>query len=151
MTLFENIQVLEPFFHSIRKHQSFFIIDVKLPEAWSYKELVVDLKDVVGVKDNGVKGGQRFLSFFSKQTNEDIQKSNGLILEVIRVNQEREEKERLLQEKIIELKRKFEDSDLDSLKSLHFEYSEPSTVMDEVETFEEEIEDEEIEGTGMAQ
>lgn len=146
MTLYENIQVLEPFFHSIRKHQSYFIVDVKIPSGWSFKENVVSVQETVGFKDNGVKGEFRFLSFYTKQENEDIQTSVNTILEVIRVNQEREEKERLLQEKIIELKRQFETSDLTSLKGLHFDFSEPVTTgnveIDEQTEDEEETEDE---------
>lgn len=144
MTLYNNIQQLEPYFHSIRKHQSFFIIDVKLPKGWTFKETVVKTQETVGFKDNGVKGEFRFLSFFSKQENEDIELSLSTIKEVINTNQEREEKERLLQEKIIELKRKFEDGDLDTLKGLHFDYSEPTNTSVEIEEEEsvEETEDE---------
>lgn len=139
MTLYENIQVLEPYFHSIRKHQSFFIIDVKIPKGWSFKENVVKVQESVGFKDNGVKGEFRFLSFYTKQENQEVETSVSTILDVINTNQEREEKERLLQEKIIELKRQFEVTDLDSLKGLHFDFSEPTETNEE--TLEEEDED----------
>jgi hypothetical protein len=145
MTLYENIQVLEPFFHSIRKHQSFFIIDVKIPEGWSFKENLVPVQETIGFKDNGVKGGFRYLSFFSKQEDKEIELSKKTILDIIKVNQEREEKERLLQEKIIELKRQFEVTDLDSLKGLHFDFSEPTVTNESLE-----IEDSN-EGTRLAE
>jgi hypothetical protein len=137
MTLYENIQQLEPYFHSIRKHQSFFIIDIKIPKDWTFKNIVVREKEVVGFKDNGIKSDFRFLSFYTKQENIDIETSIGIINDVINTNQEREEKERLLQEKIIELKRKFEDGDLDTLKSLHFEVSQETVVSTDEETVNE--------------
>lgn len=144
MTLYDNIQLMEPFFHSIRKHQSFIIIDIKLPESWTYKSDVVGVKETIGVKDNGIKGGKRFLSFFSKQTDSDIDLSVTTILSVVNGNQEREDKERLLQEKIIELKRRFETNDLDSLKGLHFEVSKETEVsgMEEEMTDTKETKDE---------
>lgn len=131
MTLYENIQQIEPYFHSIRKHQSFFIVDVKLPKGWDFKQTVVEVSENVGFKDNGIKGEFRFLSFYTKQENEKVELSISTIKEVIRLNQEREEKERLLQEKIIELKRQFETSDLDSLKGLHFDFSEHTELSEE--------------------
>lgn len=144
MTLYENIQVLEPYFHSIRKHQSFLIVDVRIPKAWTFKESLVPVKEVVGFKDNGIKGEFRFLSFYSEQDNEKVELAINTILEVINTNQEREEKERLLQEKIIELKRRFETNDLDSLKGLHFDISEPTETTTEL-TQDEEIKETEDE------
>lgn len=133
MTLYENIELMEPFFHAIRKHQSFFIIDVTLPTQWTYKDEVVSVKGDIGVKDNGVKGDKRYLSFYSKSESIHVQLAVNTILKVITNNEEREEKDRLLQEKIIELKRRFETTELDKLKDLHFEVNNEETNNEEIE------------------
>jgi hypothetical protein len=131
MTLFKNIQVFEPYFHSIRKHQTFLIIDVKLPNDWEYKTVTQEVAEQIGVKENGVKEGFKFVSFFSKQNEEEVELSVSTIKKVIDTNLEREEKERLLQQKIIELQRQFEVSSLDDLKSLSISFSEPTITKEE--------------------
>ncbi len=137
MSLYSHIEKMEPYFHSIRKHKGFFIVDIKLPDDWRYKDITFENKDVVGFKDNGIKDGKRFLSFFSKQEEVDIENSVNVVLEVINSNKEREAKESLLREKMVELKKQFEQTDLDTLKSLEF-------VFESTEEIEEtEIDDEE--------
>lgn len=140
MSLYSHIEKMEPYFHSIRKHKGFFIIDIKLPDDWRYKDITFEKKDVVGFKDNGLKDGKRFLSFFSKQEEDGIENSVNTVLEVIDSNKEREAKESLLREKMVELKKQFEQTDLDTLKSLEFVFEAPAeeeTEIEEIETDDE--------------
>tara|TARA_B110000483_G_C17994507_1_gene464853 strand:- start:6 stop:443 length:438 start_codon:yes stop_codon:yes gene_type:complete len=137
---------MEPYFHSIRKHEEYLIIDIKLPEDWRYKDIVQSVRDVVGFKDNGLKQTKRFLSFITKTNENDINKSVDTILKIVGTNLEREAKERLLEEKIIELKRQFEVSDLDTLKSLQFELNDDvkSETLEDTKTEVEDLDDEEV-------
>lgn len=146
MTLYQHIESMEPYFHSIRKHEEYLIIDIKLPEDWRYKDIVQSVRDVVGFKDNGLKQTKRFLSFITKTNENDINKSVDTILKVVGTNLEREAKERLLEEKIIELKRQFEVSDLDTLKSLQFELNDDvkSETLEDTKTEVEDLDDEEV-------
>jgi hypothetical protein len=137
MSLYNHIEKMEPYFHSIRKHKGFFIIDIKLPDDWRYKDITFEKKDVVGFKDNGLKDGKRFLSFFSKQEEIDIENSVNTVLEVIESNKEREAKESLLREKMIELKKQFEQTDLDTLKSLEFVFDSTEKIETEIESHDE--------------
>ena len=137
MSLYNHIEKMEPYFHSIRKHKGFFIIDIKLPDDWRYKDITFEKKDVVGFKDNGLKDGKRFLSFFSKQVEIDIENSVNTVLEVIESNKEREAKESLLREKMIELKKQFEQTDLDTLKSLEFVFDSTEEIETEIESHDE--------------
>jgi hypothetical protein len=137
MSLYNHIEKMEPYFHSIRKHKGFFIIDIKLPDDWRYKDITFEKKDVVGFKDNGLKDGKRFLSFFSKQEEIDIENSVNTVLEVIESNKEREAKESLLREKMIELKKQFEQTDLDTLKSLEFVFDSTEEIETEIESHDE--------------
>jgi len=146
MTLYQHIESMEPYFHSIRKHEEYLIIDIKLPEDWRYKDIVQSVRDVVGFKDNGLKQTKRFLSFITKTNENDINKSVDTILKIVGTNLEREAKERLLEEKIIELKRQFEVSDLDTLKSLQFELNDDvkSETLEDTKTEVEDLDDEEV-------
>ena len=146
MTLYQRIESMEPYFHSIRKHEEYLIIDIKLPEDWRYKDIVQSVRDVVGFKDNGLKQTKRFLSFITKTNENDINKSVDTILKIVGTNLEREAKERLLEEKIIELKRQFEVSDLDTLKSLQFELNDDvkSETLEDTKTEVEDLDDEEV-------
>jgi len=137
MSLYNHIEKMEPYFHSIRKHKGFFIIDIKLPDDWRYKDITFEKKDVVGFKDNGLKDGKRFLSFFSKQEEIDIENSVNTVLEVIESNKEREAKESLLREKMVELKKQFEQTDLDTLKSLEFVFDATEEIETEIESHDE--------------
>lgn len=137
MSLYNHIEKMEPYFHSIRKHKGFFIIDIKLPDDWRYKAITFEKKDVVGFKDNGLKDGKRFLSFFSKQEEIDIENSVNAVLEVIESNKEREAKESLLREKMVELKKQFEQTDLDTLKSLEFVFDSTEEIETEIESHDE--------------
>jgi hypothetical protein len=137
MSLYNHIEKMEPYFHSIRKHKGFFIIDIKLPDDWRYKDITFEKKDVVGFKDNGLKDGKRFLSFFSKQEEIDIENSVNTVLEVIESNKEREAKESLLREKMVELKKQFEQTDLDTLKSLEFVFDSTEEIETEIESHDE--------------
>ena len=101
---------------------------------------------MVGFKDNGLKQTKRFLSFITKTNENDINKSVDTILKIVGTNLEREAKERLLEEKIIELKRQFEVSDLDTLKSLQFELNDDvkSETLEDTKTEVEDLDDEEV-------
>ena len=148
MTLFKNIQLIEPYFHSIRKHKEYFILDVKMSSNWGYKREVQPYNDTVKVKHNGEENGMSYISFYTQYTEEGVDIVVNCVMDVIRLNQEREEKERLLQIKMNELKRQFESTDLEVLKSLSFEYSESTNMVDESSEFNEEknVEDESEDG-----
>jgi hypothetical protein len=64
---------------------------------------------------------ERLFSFVSEITEEDVEKASGNIQNIIKYNLEREEKEKLFDSKVNELKMIFEKQNLSNLKSLHFD------------------------------
>jgi uncharacterized protein (DUF342 family) len=64
---------------------------------------------------------ERLFSFVSEITEEDVEKVSGNIQNIIKYNLEREEKEKLFDSKVNELKMIFEKQNLSNLKSLHFD------------------------------
>ena len=64
---------------------------------------------------------ERLFSFVSEITEEDVEKASGNIQNIIKYNLEREEKEKLFDSKVNELKMIFEKQNLSNLKSLQFD------------------------------
>jgi len=64
---------------------------------------------------------ERLFSFVSEITEEDVEKASGNIQNIIKYNLEREEKEKLFDSKVNELKMIFEKQNLNNLKSLQFD------------------------------
>ena len=85
--------------------------------------------------------GERFFSFVSEISEDAVEKMSQNLKNIIKYNHDREEKERLFQNKVEELKNIFEKQDLNSLKGLNFELK-----TGKIELVDEE---ESIEGVGV--
>ena len=139
MSLYKEFSSLLPYLQSVRKLESYLSFDVSFPTTWKLPKKYVPENSVVEneatVKDHRCFS---FVSAFEEKLIEDMLINlNG----VIKYNNEREEKERLFQNKVEELKNIFEKQDLTSLKNLNFE----------LKTGKIELEDEEesVEGVGV--
>ena len=81
---------------------------------------------------------ERLFSYVTEITEDGVQKAHINIKNIIKYNLEREEKDRLFESKVEELKQIFEKQNLDKLKSLHFDIVEKSTKV-QLEYDEEQI------------
>jgi hypothetical protein len=88
---------------------------------------------------------ERLFSFVSEITEEDVEQVSGNIQNIIKYNLEREEKEKLFDSKVNELKMIFEKQNLSNLKSLHFDIKKSKI---ELVDNEEEIDTTGVVGTG---
>ena len=111
MNLYEQLNEIFPHLISIRKLETYVSIDVELPTTWKLPKKYVDEKMVVEQKS--AKPEFRCFSFATSFDEETLDK----------YNKEREEKERLFEEKVKELKSFFDKSNLTDLKSLEFQVS----------------------------
>ena len=119
MSLFKEFSVLFPYLQSVRKLQNYFSFDVSFPNTWKLPKKYVDEKKVM--EQDSKTANHRFFSFVSEIMEEDIEKTSQNIQNIIKYNLEREEKEKLFEDKVNELKTIFEKQTLKSLKSLKFE------------------------------
>ena len=95
------------------------VFDVSFPREWKIpKKFVVEDK-IVEVE--ATSEGERFFHFVSDMSEDNVQLVQNNIVGIIKCNVEREEKEKLFQTKIEELKTIFDKSSLKNLKSLKFE------------------------------
>jgi hypothetical protein len=119
MSLFKEFSVLFPYLQSVRKLKNYFSFDVSFPNSWKLPKKYVDEKKVMEQDSN--TPNHRFFSFVSEILEEDIERTSQNIQNIIKYNLEREEKEKLFEEKVNELKIIFEKQTLKSLKNLKFE------------------------------
>jgi len=89
------------------------------PTTWKLPKKYVDENRLV--EQDSKTSTQRFFSFVSEINEEDVERITTNIKNIVRYNLDREEKEKLFEDKVIELKTIFEKQTLKSLKNLKFQ------------------------------
>ena len=140
MSFYKEILPFVEYIHSIRKLENYLSFDMKFPTKWSIPKSIVDEGQVIGfeVEDQNSKG----ITFVCPIAEKDMSTTLVKIGKVIKLNKERELKERLFKQTVEQLKQTFEKTDLDKLQNLYFDFDENDidTELDgEIET---ELEDE---------
>lgn len=135
MSFYKEIIPFVEYIHSIRKLESYLSFDMKFQTKWSIPKNIVDEGQVVGfeVEDQNMKG----ITFISPIGEKEVSSIIVKIGKIIKLNKERELKERLFKQTVEQLKQTFEKTDLDKLQNLYFDFD----VEDELDT-EIDLEDE---------
>jgi hypothetical protein len=128
MSFYKEIIPFVEYIHSIRKLESYLSFDMTFPTKWSIPKSIVDEGQVVGfeVEDPNMKGVTLICPIGEKEVSSIIVK----IGKIIKLNKERELKERLFKQTVEQLKQTFEKTDLDKLQNLYFDFD----VEDELDT-----------------
>jgi hypothetical protein len=137
MSLYKEFSSLLPYLQSVRKLESYLSFDVSFPTTWKLPKKFVDEEKVM--EQTSKMEGHRFFSFVAEISEESVELLSNNLKSIIKYNHDREEKEKLFQNKVEELKNIFEKQDLTSLKNLNFE----------LKTGKIELEDEEESITGV--
>jgi hypothetical protein len=117
--MFENIKFLRPYFFSLREIENNLSLDIKLPVTWKFESLITQHKTVkFKIQDKNEKF--TLVSIISNSTFEGYEVVFSTAKEIISVNKEIEEKQKLLQSKIKELEILFQHESLDKLRELTF-------------------------------
>jgi hypothetical protein len=117
--MFDNIRILRPYFFSLREIENNVSLDIKLPVTWKFENIVSPYKSIkVKVQDKNEKF--TLISLVSSATADGYEVVFRCAREVISVNKEYEEKQRLLQSKIKELEILFQHESLDKLREISF-------------------------------
>jgi hypothetical protein len=92
------------------------------PTKWLLPKSLVDEGQIVGfeAENQNLKG----ISFVSPIDDSEVSKNLVKIAKIIKLNKEKELKERLFKETVEQLKNTFEKTDLDKLKNLNFYFEE---------------------------
>lgn len=128
MSFYKEIAPFVEYIHSIRKLENYLSFDMKFPTKWSIPKSIVDEGQVIGfeVEDQNMKGVTFICQIAEKEVSSIIVK----IGKIIKLNKERELKERLFKQTVEQLKQTFEKTDLDKLQNLYFDFD----VDDELDT-----------------
>lgn len=134
MSLYKEFSALLPYLQSVRKLQNYLSFDVSFPLSWKLPKKYIEedkvMEQEAKIKDN------RLFSFVSEITEDGIEKITQNIQNIIKYNLEREEKEKLFESKVSELKEIFDKQNLKNLKSLKFDIK---TTKIQLEDNEEEV------------
>lgn len=137
MSLYQEFSSLLPYLQSVRKLKNYLSFDISFPESWKLPKKYVEEDKIMEQKSQ--IDNERLFSYVTEISEEGVMKVHSNITNIIKFNLEREEKDKLFQNKVEELKKIFEKQNLEKLKNLSFELTEPKQKL-KFEEYEEQIE-----------
>jgi len=128
MSFYKELLPFVEYVHSIRKLESYLSFDMKFPTKWSIPKSIIDEGKIIGfeVEDQNQKG----ITFVTSISESEVCMILVKIGKIIKLNKERELKERLFKQTVDQLKQTFEKTDLDKLKNLYFDFDEGDTSLE---------------------
>jgi len=128
MSFYQQISEFSDYLHSIRKLEGYLSFDIMFPIKWGVPKSIVDEGQLVPFEtgDENTKGFSFVSTINEKEINDTINK----ILKTIKINKDREIKDRLFKETIDRLKNTFEKNDLEKLKKLYFDFETEETSLE---------------------
>ena len=117
--MYNEFKDIFQFLISVRKLKTYISIDVEFPLTWKIPKRFVQEDKII--ENQKVNDNARFFSFVSEFNEIILNQTVENIKNIISYNKEIEMKERLLIQKIDELKRIFESENLEHLQTLKFE------------------------------
>ena len=120
MSFYKELAPYTEYLHSLRKLESYLSFDMKFPMNWGIPKSITEEDKIVPFDsgDKSLKG----ISFISTMDEKEVSSVMSKISKVIKLNKDREVKEKLFKETIDVLKRTFETTDLETLKNLYFDF-----------------------------
>ena len=116
--MFENIKSLRPHFFSLREIENNVSLDIRLPLTWRYEEVIKPYSTIkIKVQDKNDKFN--LVSLIAQSTQNGYDVIFACANEIVTLNKEEEEKQRLFQQKVKELQVLFKRESLDKLKDIN--------------------------------
>jgi len=132
MSLFKEFEGLFPYLISVRKLKSYLSFDIEFSDKWKLPKKYINEERVMENRTQNTN--VRNFSFVSEFDEKAVDEIILSIKNIIKYNKEREEKERLFQNKVDELKKIFEKQNLENLQDLKFEINQEIKLDDDEET-----------------
>lgn len=122
MSLYKELLPFVDYIHSIRKLKTYLSFDMVFPNKWSMPKNITEEGQIVGFdsEDPNMKG----VSFVAAIDEKEVSLIIGKIGKIIKMNKERELKEKLFKQTVDQLKQTFEKNGLDKLQNLYFDFEE---------------------------
>lgn len=137
MSLYQEFSALLPYLQSVRKLKNYLCFDISFPNTWKIPKKYVEEDKII--EQTSQTQNERLFSYVTEIDEQSVQKAHHNIKNIIKHNLEREEKEKLFETKVEELKKIFEKQNLEKLKGLYFDISEPTSKKLELEDDEEQV------------
>jgi hypothetical protein len=141
--MYKELKDIFQFLVSVRKLKKYLTIDIEFPTHWKIPKRFVQEDKII--ENEKVTDGFRFFSFVSEFDDKNLNIVVNNIKSIISYNKEIEMKEKLLKQKIDELKKIFESENIENLQSLKFD------ILEEKLDDGEEVVDTRGTGSGMAE
>lgn len=125
MSFYIELQPYFEYIRSIRKLKEYLSFDLEFPSKWSIPKNYVD--DGQTVSFDSEDPNKRGISFVTPFDELNITNTLTKIAKIIKLNKEREIKEKLFKQMIEQLKQTFEKNDLEKLYSLYFDFETDTT------------------------
>jgi hypothetical protein len=119
MSLYKEFSTLLPYIQSVRKIKTYLSFDVSFPKTWRLPKKFVQEDKVM--EQTSSAPDERLFSFVCEISEESIENTSSNLQNIIKYNLEREEKEKLFENKVNELKEIFDKQNLNNLKNLKFD------------------------------
>jgi len=136
MSLYKEFSSLLPYLQSVRKLEDYLSFDVSFPNTWRLPKKYVDEEKVM--EQSSKMENHRFFSFVAEISEDSVGLISDNLKNIIQYNLELEEKDKLFQNKVNELKTIFEKQNLNNLKDLSFEMK-PKTTKIKLDDEEESV------------
>lgn len=117
--MYNELKDIFQYLVSVRKLKTYLTVDIEFPTQWKIPKRFVQEDKII--ENDKVTDGYRFFSFVSEFNEKQLNKTVENIKNIVAYNKEIEMKEKLLKQKIDELKKVFESENLDKLQSLKFD------------------------------
>jgi hypothetical protein len=140
MSFFENISGFVEYLHSIRRLENYLSFDMVFPSKWQIPKSIIEEKKIIPFDstDQNLRG----ITFVCEINDLEITTTLAKINKTIRLNLEREQKERLFKQTIDKLKSTFEKNDLEKLQKLYFDFDlETNLEVEDEHGYESEIDE----------
>lgn len=126
MSLYKELSPFVEYVHSIRKLKTYLSFDMLFPSKWSIPKSIIEEGQIVAfeAETQAFKG----ISFVTSINEIDMSKTLTRIAKIIKLNKEKELKEKLFKDTVDQLKTTFEKTDLDKLKNLYFDFDDGSST-----------------------
>lgn len=145
MSFYKQIAPFIDYVHSIRKLKTYLSFDMVFPTKWSLPKSIVEEGQIVGFETESAD--TKGISFVAETSDSSVNEILTKIAKIIKLNKEKELKEKLFRQTVEQLKQTFEKTELDQLYNLYFDFDiNEETNLDIHEPNETEPEDDKLVG-----
>ena len=128
MSFYNELLPYIEYLHSIRKFKDYLSFDMKFPPKWVLPKNFLDSDTCIPFELNG--SNHKGISFTTEINQDKIDSALNKIRKIIKINEEKEHKEKLFRDYVERLKITFEKNDIEKLEKLYFEFEEIPELKD---------------------